>query len=199
MAESNTSICKQSLAKIGAKTIVNFEDATESSTQAIECRLHFVPTRDALIRSHSWRFARDRKVLSQDVTDPVGTEYDNQFILPVDFLAMRSIYEGRFSDENIASYSLEGQRLLTNDSTMEIRYVKKVTDASKFDPLFVELFVLKLARKLISLAGANPPLKKEIDDEVKVLMRQVRAMDRQETNTIGTADLETWNDVRYNG
>ena len=66
MAISNTSICNLALADVGIKRINNFENSLESSSQAIACRLHFEPTRDALVRSHYWRFASARQSLSQD-------------------------------------------------------------------------------------------------------------------------------------
>lgn len=197
MALNETKICNMSLGKIGTKRINDFTDATETKPEAIQCRLHYEATRDSLLRSHWWRFASDRKTLSQDTTDP-DFEWEHQFILPVDFLAMKSIYEGRFSDENLRSYALEGQRLLTNESTMEIRYIKKVTDVTKFDPLFVEVLVLQLALKLVGpLAGGNPKLQDVLQRELFVLMPKVRALDRQETNTEGEYGLETWNDARY--
>ncbi len=197
MAISNTSICNLSLSDIGSKRINNFDDTTEDSPEAIFCRLHYESTRDALLRSHWWGFASARKTLTQDATDP-DFEWDNQFILPVDFLRLKSIYEGRFSDENLRSYAIEGERLLTNDTTMEIRYIKRVTDPSKFDPLFVQVLVLQLALKLVTgLAKTDTKLKESIKDDLNLLMPVVRALDRQETNTIGKYELETWNDARY--
>lgn len=196
MALSETKICNLSLSDIGSKRINNLE--TDDSLESILCRLHYEPTRDALIRSHWWRFASTRAVLSQDTTDPVGDEWDNQFILPDDFLAMKSVYENRFSDENYRSYALEGQRLLTNESTMEIRYIKKVTNPTKFDPLFVQVFVLQLDLKLLTgLAKTDTKLKESIKDDLKLLMPSVKALDGQETNTIGEQELGTWNNARY--
>lgn len=195
MALSVTKICNLSLSDIGSKRINNFE--TDSSEQAIMCRLHYEPTKDALLRSHWWRFASGRATLSQDTTDP-DFEWDNQFILPNDFLAMKSIYENRFSDESYRSYALEGQRLLTNESTMEIRYIKKVTDPTKFDPLFVQVLVLQLDLKLITgLAKTDTKLKADIKEDLKLLMPAVKALDKQETNTIGEYELGTWNNARY--
>jgi hypothetical protein len=197
-ALSETLICNISLAKLGSKRINDFSDATEDSVQAIHCRTHYEQTRDALIRSHWWGFASDRKVLSQDATDPVGDEWDNQFILPTDFLAMKSIYENRFSNENYRSYALEGQSLLTNESSMQIRYIKKVTDPTEFDPLFVEVLVLQLALKLVAPLGkTDPKLKVDIKEDLKLLMPAVKALDGQETNTIGEFELGTWNNARY--
>jgi len=198
MAISETSICNAALGKIGAGRITNYEDTSESSEEAINCRLHYEMTRDALLRSHFWRFAADRAELSED-TDSPDFEFDNQFILPNDFFHLRSIYDDNRSPGNKThrTFAIEGQRILTNESTCQIRYTKKVTDPAEFDPLFVEVLVLLLARKLVGpLAGGDPKLKAEIKDDLKMLMPSVRALDRQETETIGRADMNTWIDVR---
>jgi len=195
MALSETKICNLSLSDIGSTRINDYE--ADVSEQAIMCRLHFPPTRDALLRSHWWRFASDRATLARDATDP-DFEWDYQYILPNDFLRMKSIYENRFSDENIDSYALEGKRLLTNETEMSIRYIRKVTDVTEFDPLFVQVLVLQLDLKLITgLAKTDPELKESIKNDLRLLMPSVRALDRQETNTIGESDLNTWNNARY--
>ncbi|GAG18533.1 unnamed protein product, partial [marine sediment metagenome] len=199
MAESNTKICNQALGRIGSTRINDFSDASEKSTQAIQCRLHYEQTRDALIRSYPWRFALARATLVQDTETP-DFEWSFQYLLPNDFMLMKSIYEGRFSSNNFRNYALEGKLLLTDETTMEIRYVKKVTDPTQFDPLFVELFTLTLADKFIGpLAGGDARIQKKIDDALDKLMPAVRALDGQETNTAGRFESGTWNDSRYGG
>ncbi len=237
---SETSICNIALGRLGALRIKNVE--SDTSLQAIQCRIHYEPTRDALLRSHKWRFARTRiKLASGWATDTVYTtdqyvindsvwykcavahtsstgneppganwttlaaadytpdfEWNFKFDLPADFRAMRSIYENRFSDENLRSYALEGLVLFTNEETMEIRYIKKVTDVTEFDPLFTKLLAWLLADEMIGpLVGGDARIQKKIDEALDRLMPAVRAMDLQETNTIGQDDLETWNDARY--
>lgn len=196
MALSVTKICNLSLSDIGSKRINNFE--TDSSDQAIMCRLHYEPTRDALLRSFYWPFSAGRSTLAQDVTDP-DFEWDNQFILPDDFLYLRSIFEdnnepGRNSRR---SHAIEGKRFLTNDSTAEIRYTKRIIDVTEFDPLFVQVFVLHLDLKLITgLAKTDPKLKESIKDDLKLLMPLVRVISRQEANLEGREGKFTWVDVR---
>ncbi len=196
MALSETKICNLALAKIGAKRINDLE--TDSTVPAIQCRTHYEQTRDALIRSHYWRFASARATLSQDTTDP-DFEWDNQFILPNDFLRLKTL----FSDNNTVddkfrrSFAIEGQRLLTNESTVEMRYIRKVVDVTKFDPLFVEVLVLLLANEMVGpLAGGDKRIAERIENQLKRLMPAVRALDRQETNTSGRAERFTWVDVR---
>jgi len=195
MALSETKICNLSLSDLGAKRINELD--TDSSTEAILCRLHYEPMRDALLRSHFWRFASARATLSEDTTEP-DFEWDSQFILPTDFLRLKSIYDDNNSPGNKTRYSfaVEGKRLLTNESSVEIRYIRKVTDVTEFDPLFVQVLVLELDLKLVMPLTQDVKLKESIKDDLKLLMPSVRALDRQETNTIGRADRYTWVDVR---
>jgi hypothetical protein len=186
-----------SLDKLGASRINNFEDSTENSPQARKCRTHFEQTRDALVRSHYWRFASARATLSQDTVDP-DFEYDNQFILPSDFMRHKSVFasNGTPNGNLKVSYAIEGDRLLTNETAINLRYIKKVTDPTKFDELFTEVLILKLALKLVALSGANPKMTETVGLELASVMPQVRALDRQETNNIGRLNRRPWVEAR---
>ncbi len=198
MVLSETKICNLSLSDLGSTRINDLGDSTESSTPAILCRLHYEPVRDAALQLHRWRFNSGRETLVRDTTDP-DFEWGAQFILPTDYLSMRSIYEGRFSDENIRSYDLEGDRLLTNETTMEIRYIKKVTDVTKFDPLFVQLLVLQLDLKLVMPLTQDIKLKQTIKEDIRLMEPTILAVAGQEVNTAGRFESFTWNDARYGG
>lgn len=196
MALSVTKICNLILSDIGSKRINNYE--TDSSKEAIMCRLHYEPTRDALLRSFYWPFAGDRATLSRDVTDP-DFEWDYQFLLPNDFLYLRSVFEDNNEPNRNSrrSHAIEGRRFLTNDSTANIRYTRKVTDVTEFDPLFVQVLVLQMDLKLITgLAKTDKELKESIKDDLKLLMPSVRALSRQEANLEGRETKYTWVDVR---
>ena len=196
MSISNTSICNQSLGKLGAKRINDLSDVTDTKPEAIQCRLHYEPTRDALLRSHWWRFARARVVLSQDTIDP-AFEWDNQFILPTDFLRFRSIYEEDGTTSKSRRHAIEGQRILTNLSTVSLRYIKKVTDPTKFDPLFVKMLVWLLADEMIGpLAGGDERIQDKINKAIAKLMPKVQAVDSDETDVGGRSD---WILARHGG
>ncbi len=196
MANSETSICNQSLGIIGAKQIGDFDNDT--SVQAIQCRLHYGPTRDALLRSFRWRFAAGRSQLTEDTSTP-DFEYTAQFVLPTDFAGERSVFGSRDtgSKSTTFSYSIEGELLLTNEGSVDLRYTKKITDVTKFDSLFTKLLIALLADELIGpLAGGDPRIQKKIDDKLKVLMPKARALDRQESEHIGRNEQRTWNNAR---
>jgi hypothetical protein len=185
------------LAKIGAKRIDSLSDTAEDTLNARQCRLHYEQTRDALIRSHTWRFAMARVELSENTNAP-AFEWDNAFDLPNNFLRHRSIYEDNNTTQKnvLRSYAIEGKQVLSNDSTVELRYVKKVTDPAEFDPLFIEVLIQSLALKMVMPLSQDKVLHRDLIEEMKPLMSKVRTMDRQETNNFERHDLGTWNDAR---
>ena len=123
-------------------------------------------------------------------------EWSYGYTLPSDFLAMRSIWGENQSKENtIYSYALEGDLLLSNENSMKIRYTKREVTVNNFDPLFIEVLVLSLAVKLCMAIGQDDKMYRDLREELygrKGLMSRVRAMDKQEQNTKGIYDHNTW-------
>ena len=198
-----THVCNLALSRICSKRFVYSGDTetdldANTTLEAKICNLNYEQTRDSLLRSHWWRFARKSVVLALDTETP-PFEWDYQYILPEDFLRVISVYEGNMSNINLYSYAIEGDKLLTNETTVSLRYIRKVTDVKEFDPLFTEVLVLRLAWKLIPpLAGTKTAVFTEaLKEEIKVVTRQVLAVDKQETNTVGVYELETWNNSRF--
>ncbi|KKN75803.1 hypothetical protein LCGC14_0376790 [marine sediment metagenome] len=204
---SETEIINQALGRIGSQRVSDFDDTSEDNLQSVQARLHYAQTRDALLRSHWWRFARTRVRLSPNATAP-DFEYSTAFDLPNDFLREwlppwedNSEVQGRTRN----SYSLEGKQLLSNESTMRLRYVKRVEDVTEFDPLFTEVLVLQLALKFVMPIAEDKVLWRIIYVElwgepgIKGVMSRVRTMDKQETKTVGQNETPTWNDSRLAG
>jgi hypothetical protein len=190
MSISATLIANQALARIGASRINNID--TGETTEAIQARTHYETTRDSLLQSHLWRFALARATLSEDTETP-DFEYDHQYILPTDCLRVIGVYD------TTNTYVVEGDRLLTDDDSVEIWYLKRITDPTQFSPLFIECLVLQLAMKLVPPLSEHPTLRRELQEEYLRLIMQVRTINLQETNTRGRADLDTWNDARTVG
>jgi len=208
---NETKICNMALGRLGEKRINDYENASESSTEAIHCRLNYAQTRDALLRSHWWRFARTRVQLSANTSSP-DFEWSFAYDLPTDFLRMwiRPWEDNSQVQQNSRySYSLEGKQLLSDLSSMYIRYIRRVTDVPTFDPLFIEVLVLQLALKMVMpLTGAGREamvMRQSLYIELYGTPRQpgvmarVRLMDKSETKSIGANDMPTWNDSRMMG
>jgi hypothetical protein len=193
-----TEVANQSLARFGAKRINDFDDNSDTKPEALYCRLYYEPTAKALMRSHWWRFAKHRVQLSQDSEAP-AFQWTYAYHLPNDFLRAIMVYDGSDlpSGRTYTSYELEGSRLFTDESSVYLKYIRWVSEVPSWDPLFTELMVLSLARKLVIPLSQDAKLKVDIDRDLAVLMRQVRALDRQEQEQIGRTELRTWQDARF--
>ena len=198
MANCATDICNMALLRVGAKRINDYNDSTDTKPEAVYCRLFYEPTAKALMRSHFWTFARGRVQLSQDTVDP-DFEYEYQYHLPNDCLRKIIVYDGSTAPDGrcFSSYTIEGDKLLTDEATCYLQYVKWVSDVGSWDALFVQVMVLELAKRLVIPLSLDLKLKEDIDKELTPLMRYVRAMDREESENIGVDELRRWQDGRY--
>jgi hypothetical protein len=119
--------------------------------------------------------------------------YDYQFVLPADFSRFKKHWRRRFQH-----WTIEGNRLLTDDDSVNAEYIKKITDPADFDTLFTEVLILQLALKLLHpIAGAGNEaleLKTGLQRELAGVMERAKAVCRAETNDTGRSD---WNLVRY--
>ena len=196
MAISKTSIANMALGRIGAGRINNF---TDGSTESIQVALHYEQTRDSLLRSYNWQFATERKSLSENTTAP-PYGWDNQFDLPSNFLKLIGVYDNDNIplEPTLHSYAIENNKILTHADSVNVIYVKKVTDPTKFDKLFVEALVLSLAVKIIMPLARDMKGRESLVIEFNGLISGVRALSRQESNTQGRLERDEWLSKRFN-
>ena len=187
---TETKIANMAIGKVGGKQIATgFTLDTDTTPDGLQAALHYEQTRDALLRSFVWRFATRRANLQMDSVVP-AFGWTTQFILPTDFLRMISVYIGEIEnpsqiDETL--YAVEGNKLLTNEETFGIRYIKKVTDVTLFEPLFTEVLILQLAIKLLyAIAGTDTvQLKQSIEMELRQTLGSARLVSLSESNIQG--------------
>lgn len=114
-------------------------------------------------------------------------KYTYQYELPTDFSRLISVYEDDNTDAVDLRWSREGNRILTDYATCNIKYVKKVTNPDEFDPLFAEVLILQLAWKLIPiLAGTMSQVNRsEIWRDLQTAIGKARSVCSQEDNQTG--------------
>jgi len=143
MATSEVSICNLGLQKLGATRIAAL---SEASKNARECNLCYAHIRDAELRANKWKFALTRVTLAPSSTTPDFT-YTYAFPLPTDCL--RALFPARLALDWKVENHYGAASILTNDGdTLEVRYIKRITDTTLFDPLFVEAVACKIALQL---------------------------------------------------
>jgi hypothetical protein len=135
-----TDIANLALSRLGEQGI---SDISENIPNAIRCRLHYETARDSLLRSHQWNFATVRAELTQ-LEDAPAFGWTHAYQLPADFLCLSTL-NGAQAKRCASAYVIEGDNLLTNAGSAQITYVKKVTDPNRFDSLFADVLIFRLA------------------------------------------------------
>lgn len=194
MAISETEIANLALLKVGAKPpLTNLY--TDTSDNAILCRQFFGPVRDAVLRSHPWNCAIHRKNITPLADAPV-CDWDYQYQLPANPWCLRVLQVGTKENQPIA-WTVEGRRLLCNESTTPLVYIKRITDTNEFDPLLIDAFTLKLAIKLAmpitQSARVVEGLIKELEE---ISLPEARSIDGQESS-VQQMEVDTWIGARY--
>ena len=182
---SVTDICNQALSKVGDELI---SCLTDSSKQARYCRMLYASTRDAVLRAHPWNFAIDRAELAQLTAAP-AYEYTYQFQLPSDCLRVLQM------EEVDMVFKIEGGKLLTDEGTAKIKYIKRVTDSALFDSLFIAALSARLAAEMAVPLADSKTLAETMWELYLNKIGEARGIDAQE----GTPDdipADTWLDSR---
>lgn len=179
MPSSVTDICNLALGHLGEAPITSLD---EDSRAGRACALHYAATRDAVLRSHRWNFAKDRKVLSRLEDAPLfGWSY--QYALPADYARALEVNGSEAGDWISDEWTIEGKFLLTDAATVNLVYVKLLDDVSQFDPLFVDALALKLAAVLSEpirgTTGKTTELETRYEQKTAPLARRVDANEGQ--------------------
>lgn len=169
---SKVELCSNALILLGLSPIASL---TESSDRAIVMANLYDQVRRASIRLHIWNFAQEAVQLSPSSTTPLGG-WSYQFTLPGDCL--RVLWGGEEGEH--PEYRMRGRRILANESSFLLEYLKDIEDANTFDALFADYLCANLA-----FTGAYPLTKSEtLQKACFALMgeklKMARAIDGQE-------------------
>lgn len=106
---------------------------------------HYTYVRDELLQMYPASFARNRKAIAADEVAPAfGWRY--AYTLPDDCIRLLPITCDGTLNGVMVPYELEGRTVLTNaQAPLKVRYIRRVTNAADFTPLFGRLLGARLA------------------------------------------------------
>tara|TARA_R100000664_G_C2703228_1_gene102791 strand:- start:106 stop:693 length:588 start_codon:yes stop_codon:yes gene_type:complete len=189
-------ICNSALNSLGANNIISL---TEDSKNARLCNQRYEPIRDQIFRSHTWNCLIKRVELAQDTATPTH-EYDNQYTLPSDCLRVLKVgghHNGSSSDlDQGQKFKIEGRKLLTNESTIYLIYISKITDVNEYDVLLQETISAKLAAELCYAITSSTSLAAQMNELYQIKLREARFVDATE-GTSDDIDSSTFINSRY--
>ena len=139
MATTEVSICNGALLMIGGDTIM---DLTDNSEEARACAERFAHVRDSILQIHPWPFCIFRASLNASTDKPLY-DYQYKFLLPTSpsCLMLLEVFE----DDD---WVVEDKYLVCNSAVVNIKYIGRVTDASRYPSVVADLMSARLAYEI---------------------------------------------------
>lgn len=187
---SEVQICNLALNKFGNISITSLEDATK---EARACKVFYPLLRDEMLYEHPWNFAMKRADISAQLSDTPDFGYDYAYQLPADCLR---VWELSDSD---AEWEVEsGELLVSQSENIYIRYIRKVTEAGRFSPSFVNCLGLRLAAELCTKLSDNKTLRETLLTELyKVAIPAAHRLNALEGNKKRHKDSQQLSEGNY--
>lgn len=162
MAVTQLAIANWALTKLGDDRVTNVSSPTTEAEIVINAIWDYL--RQDELRKRVWHFSTIRKKeIDVDSTAPdYGFSY--RYAVPTGFLRALQVGEDtvgvnladvRGGDQ--AEYRIEGGFILCNTAThLNLRYTQDITDVTKWDPSFTNVFACRLAVELCERLTQNP-------------------------------------------
>lgn len=180
---SEVDICNLALDLLKQKPVVDI-DVPSNQVEEL-CARWYQQKRRATLRSHMWNFAMKRLGLLPDSSATPLFGFTHAYNLPSDFIRYAGRFDdvGRLSSPNPEDHEIENGQILfdgADNTAINIRYVFDQAIVSKFDALFIEVFVLELATAFApKFSGTEARIKTLIAVRGDVI-GEARAIDGQE-------------------
>jgi hypothetical protein len=115
--------------------------------------------------------------------------------LPPDRLRILGMVNSAGKLDPTISYSIEGDKLLTDEASARIRYIRRVTEAGGFDEAFASALASRLAAEVAYHITGAAAMKKQMMDEYQAELMAARSIDAQE-NPPEVFETNEWMDAR---
>jgi hypothetical protein len=182
---SATEICNIALTRLGHEQITSFPAVSGDGKAGRLCNLHYVPTRDAVLRAHPWNFAIKRATLAQDgsFTADDLDEYTYSYPLPEDYLKLIRTDLDALNYVDV-DYRIEhgtnGSVMRSNEGSVFIEYIARIEDVARYDSLFVDLLAQRLAAEMAIAFTDTQTAAKGMWEVYDLKLREARGVDSQE-------------------
>lgn len=192
---SVVSICNLALSNIGKD---NINALTEATAEARACNQFYEHVRDIMLQAYPWRFAGKTASLAELTNDKPGA-WGYAYKRPTDCLKARWIrpeysltdcFPQSLQEEISNPYEIEGDKVYCNLSPAFLRYTVRLSDPTKYSPLFVEALSWALAVRLAMPLTRDQSKRKEAYDLAQVARGQAEMADANETRETSDHDSE---------
>lgn len=149
---SEVSIVNRALNHLGATNISSLDEATKAGRHMNQI---FATVRDDVFRAHPWNSLIRRLELGQETEKP-AFGYNFQYALPTDPYCLRVLefsngsqtypYDNMVDNSGGPVFVIEGRKLLTDETSVKIKYIARVTDPNEYDANLISTLAARLAQ-----------------------------------------------------
>jgi hypothetical protein len=181
--DSDVSICNGALAHLGEDPIVA---RTDNTKRANLCAQFYDRVRRSVLRSHPWRCAKKRDALPALSVAPLFG-YAHAYQKPSDYLRAMDLPE-----DDMPRWEIEGDTILSGEGApLNIVYVYDLQDASRMDPLLVEIIELELADYMCMPLTQSVNKQQAIQQKLARKKAEARSVSAQEAS-VREFDEDLW-------
>ena len=188
---SKVDLANEALLLLGANTITSF---TDNDSNAVLVNRFYESERDALLRSHRWSCAITTANLASLADTPI-IDWEFKFTLPTDPYCLRVLDVRTVTGDIKLEFEVQGRELHTEETAVDITYIKRLDDATQFDALLYQALVFRLAWKLSYPITRSNPVMQQMASMYDAVVRDARTIDSQE-GTPEIIETDTLTDVR---
>lgn len=170
-------ICNLALDRLGQNSISSI--LSPQSTNEDICARHYDQTRRKLLRKFIFNFSRKAAVLPSNLSAPTRDDFDTAYSLPADFIRLLILGDGLVDGGNLKpnNFDISGPYIYCDSATafdpvtlvatgLDIKYIYDAVLVPQFDPLFVDVLVLELAKSMAFKFTLKPALIKGLEEQL---------------------------------
>lgn len=182
---SQLTITNQALIRVGADRI---SSTSQDVRRAVLTSAVWSQCLDTVLRARKWNFARKRAVLAPTGDDPEHG-YVYEYDLPNDYRGWPE-----FANDDIV-FEIEGTKLRTDESELEITYNFNQTDESAWDASFADAMAWKLAAEVCFALTRSRGLTEDCEKKFRASIGEAASINGAE-DTQPPVVISTWTGAR---
>ena len=190
-------IINSALSCIGERPISS--DAVDTSERAKVANRRYDEVLHSLLRSHPWNFATKRfKTTSQKAAPAFGFDY--AYALPDGCLRVLGTDNESYVWQIEAEDTEAGALVLLTDRSdfPSVQYIYEVTDPTKFDSIFVQAFIYRLASDLAQDLTGRTEMGMKMQKQFMGVLAEARSINASE-GTPQKIESDLWLAARRSG
>jgi hypothetical protein len=184
-----TDVVNAALIKLGSTTITNVANPGNHKAGRLAA-VRYEACRDIVLRLHPWNCATERVNTSN--LDDVEPEFEYEYYhnQPSDCLRVLKV-----GPEGV-DYRVQGRYIATDETLLELTYIKRVEDVTQIDHLCLEAIATYIAWDISIALEGNAEIRNVLWDQFKQIIAQAKSVDAKE-DPASELEADTWIDSRY--